>query len=322
MAIETNEDAVPLDSDHEELMSILANQTTVAIRNAELYQQIPMIGMVQPLISKARKSTSDRRRLLRRLGVAAAILAFGFLVPLPAWVSGDAWVRPASLVPVRAGTEGSLESVNVTEGDLVSQGQILGRLRPDEIELQLEQVRAASLRARAEASKARLEGDLATYRGRQATLTELLEHESFLTHELERTELRAPEAGVILTQDLHLRAGDRLRRGEAFLEMADLETMEIQVDVNGKDIQRLEVGRPARFKVHAFPDRTFRGQVDRIAPAADERGRFRVVIRADNADLALRPGMTGRAHLEIPKRPLLVTWLGPLGRSLRLKFWM
>jgi RND family efflux transporter MFP subunit len=303
-------------------MSILANQTTVAIRNAELYQQIPMIGMVQPLISKARKSTSNRRRLVRRLAIAAAILAFGFLIPLPAWVSGDASIRPAALVPVRAGTEGSLESILVTEGDLVTEGQLLGRLRPDEIELQLEQVRAAALRARAEASKARLAGDLATYRGRQATLTELLERETFLTNELGRTELRAPGPGVVLTKDLHLRAGDRLRRGEALLEMADLETMEIQVHVDGKDVPRLEVGGPARFKVHAYPDRTFRGEVARIAPAADARGRFRVVVRAENADAALRPGMTGRAHLETPNRPLLVSWLSPIGRSLRLKFWM
>jgi RND family efflux transporter MFP subunit len=321
LAIETDSDAAPLDDQNEELITILANQTTVAIRNAELYQRVPMISVLQPVLSRTRRITSDRRKLLTRLGAVGVILALGLLIPLPSWISGEAEVRPATPVPVRTETQGTVEEVLVGEGQEVAGGTLLARMRRDELEMELEQVRSAALGARAEAASARATGDLATFRARQAALNDLFERESFLLTKLDRTEIVAPTGGVILTRDIELRLGERLARGEVFLDLADLSTMEVDVAVHEKDVDRVTAGRGARVKVHAYPDRTFRGQIARIAPRAGPDGTFRVIVSLPNEDGALRPGMTGRAHLDTPNQPVLRTVLRPVLRGIRFKFW-
>jgi RND family efflux transporter MFP subunit len=322
IAIETQDDEPPVDDDTDELVTVLANQTTVAIRNAELYQRVPMIGMLEPVFGRAKSGVSGRRRLLLRGGIVAALLAIGLFLPLPSWVSGDASVRPAVPVPLRAATEGTVEEVFVSEGERVSSGTLLARLRSDELELELEQVRAASQGARVEAARARSQGDLATFRAQQAEINELFEREKFLLSEIDRTDLVAPIDGLVLTKDVELRRGERLSRGETFLDLADLSMMEVEVDVQEKNVDRVFTGRSARLKVHAYPGRTFRGQIVRVAPRASAGGTFRVTVRLSNEDGALRPGMTGRAHLDTPNRPILRAVLDPVVHRLRIKFWM
>lgn len=321
LAIETEADAPPIDGENEELIKVLANQTTVAIRNAELYQRIPMIGMLEPVLGRARKRIVGRRNLLKRIGITAALIVLGSVVPLPSWVSGDATVKPAVPVPLRAATEGTVEKILVKEGQRVSQGEVIACLRKDELEVELEQVRAALQGARVEAARARSQSDLATFRARQATMNELFEREKFLLAELGRTELVSPTDGLVLTKDVEMRRGERLNRGESLLELADLSTMEIEVYVKEKDIDRVVVGRSARLKVHAYPARTFRGEITGVAPRAGPDGTFRVTVLLSNEDAALRPGMTGRAHLDAPNRPILRTILEPVLQRLRIKFW-
>lgn len=322
LAIETDPDETPLDDESEELITILANQTTVAIRNAELYQQVPMIGVLEPILGKARRARrGSRRKLVTRLAVAAAVLAVGFLAPLPSWVAGDADVRPAGLAAVRAATEGTVDEVLVTEGERVARGAVVARLRRDLLEVELERVRASAQRTRAEAARARSQGDLAGYRGSQAALNQCFETESFLLGELERTTLAAPTDGVILTPKVGLLQGTHLARGDLLLEMADVSRMEVEVLVSEANIEKIEVGRGARLKVHAYPRRTFRGEVIRVAPRANAGGEFRVTALIENPDEALRSGMSGRAHLAVPSEPAFQRWLRPLARGIRLRSW-
>jgi RND family efflux transporter MFP subunit len=321
LAIEIQGDVPPIDDDTEELITVLANQTTVAIRNAELYQRVPMIGMLEPIFGRAKAGVTGRRKLLPRAGVAAALLVVGLFLPIPSWVSGDATIRPATPVPLRAATEGTIEEVLVTEGERVSRGTLLARLRRDELDLELAQVKAASQGARVEAARARSEGDLATFRSRQAELNELFEREKFLLAEIERTDFISPIDGLVLTKDIKLRLGERLGRGETLMDLANLSVMEVEVDVNEKSVDRVHPGRSARIKVHAYPGRTFRGEIVSVAPRAGADGAFRVTVRLSNEDAALRPGMTGRAHLDTPNRPVLRTVLDPIVNRLRLKLW-
>ncbi len=321
LVIESDADQPPVDDEQDELVTILANQTTVALRNAELYQRMPMIGVLQPLFQK-RAGAGSRRQLLRRLGVAAAIAALGLLVPLPAWVSGDAFLRPGTPVALRAETAGIVERVLVNEGDRVKAGTLVATLRDDEITSQLEQARASIQRVRAEGARARSAADLATYRAREAELLQLQERERYLSAELGRVRVVAPIDGVVLTPRVELRRGEQLGRGEVFAELADLSTMEVDVTVPETDIRGVAEGASARLKVHAYPGRTFRGKVLRIAPRADAAADFRVTLLVDNADGALRPGMTGRAHVRIGPRPILQSFLRPALRAVRMKLWI
>jgi RND family efflux transporter MFP subunit len=323
LAIETDVDAPPLDDEREELVTILSNQVAVSIRNAELYQRVPMIGLLEPLLGKARRiRTADRRKLWTRGGIAAALLVIVGFVPLPAWVSGEAQLLPAVPVAVRAGTDGTVEEVSVREGQEVAAGTVVARMRRDELEVELAQVRADAGRADAEAAQARNSGDLAVYMARQGRLAELQAEELYLSEELERTALVAGLTGVVLTPNVERQRGERLSRGQTFLEIADLRVLKAEVLVAQEDVAGVDPGQPARLKVHAYPGRTFRGEVAAVAPRAEPNGAFRATLRLANEDLALRPGMTGQAHISLRARPVLPFVLRPIVRRLRLALWV
>lgn len=321
MAIEFDEDEPPLAGEPGELVDILANQTTVAMRNAELYARVPMIGMLEPLLKKAKAVPRGSRTWWTRVALATGA-AIGLLIPLPAAVSVDATVRPAVPVALRAAAAGIVDEVLVVEGQAVEAGAVVARLRRDELEMQLGQVRAALQRARAEGGQARALGSLAELRARQAEFASLTEERTFLEGELARTELRALVRGVVLTARVEQLRGRRLERGETLLDLADLATMEVEAVVPEQDINGVQPGSKAQLKVYSYPERNFRGTIVQVSPRADEGKRFRVSVRVDNADGRLRPGMTGRARLDIRPRPFLWPFLTPVARWLRFKFWI
>ena len=322
LAIETDADAPPLDGEPGELVDILANQTTVAMRNAELYQRVPMIGMLEPLLRKARPAAAvGSRAWWIRIAAAAAVLG-ALLVPVPSTITADATVRPAVPIAVRASTAGTIEEVLVSEGQWVEAGAVVARMRRDELVMKLEQVRALVQRARAEAARARAAGAFADYRAREAEGASLEEQQRFLEGELSRTELVSPVRGVVLTSRVELRRGQHLERGATFLDVADVSNMIVEVSVPEQEVEGVRPGAKAQLKVYSYPERTFRGEVIRVAPRANESRTFTATVRMPNADRALRSGMSGRARLDVPARPFLWPLVAPIVRWVRMSLWV
>jgi transcriptional regulator with GAF, ATPase, and Fis domain len=74
---------------HLEIIKVLASQATVALRNASLYKQVPLIGVLQPILEKKRKFMAlERRRRTAVLTAVAAVILFLVLVPMPLRVDG------------------------------------------------------------------------------------------------------------------------------------------------------------------------------------------------------------------------------------------
>ena len=83
---------------------------------------------------------------------------------------------------------------------------------------------------------------------------------------------------------------------------SDLAQMEAEVAVDEADIGRVSAGQPATFTVTAWPDRTFNAVVHSVDIAPDPNETVVVYdaeLRLNNADLALRPGMTATAEIEV-----------------------
>ena len=55
--------------------SILVNQATVAVRNAQLYQQVPLAGFWKPLLEKRRRLAADPRKRRRAWAVGHLVAA-------------------------------------------------------------------------------------------------------------------------------------------------------------------------------------------------------------------------------------------------------
>lgn len=80
--------------------------------------------------------------------------------------------------------------------------------------------------------------------------------------------------------------------------LADLTQMEAEIDVQEHDLGVLKIGAPCEIIPDAFPDRTYRGQVNRKQPIINrQRGAVQVRITIDNPDEHLLPDMNARVLL-------------------------
>ena len=323
------ESATPefLSGSQRELADILANQTAVALRNAQLYHQVPMVDALGAFAARKQAlQAMPRRKLQIYGGLALALLAALTLIRWPLRVAGEEPVfRPTALAPVRAMVDGTVERVLVREGSRVAQGQPLANLRSVGLATDRESARAELATAERLAALARSRGDAAEER-LQRTRTESLRRElELLEEELGLTTLRAPLAGIVLTPRTDERVGTSLAEGDLFLTLGRTDSLELELGVEQQDILRIRPGQSVRLRVDALPQRTFSGTVTSVAqlPVTGHDGEVRFPVRAviPNEEGLLKPEMIAHARvLTDPASAATRLLRGPV-RWARMAWW-
>ncbi len=117
---------------------------------------------------------------------------------------------------------------------------------------------------------------------------------------LENTYIRAPFSGTVLRKEAEIgevvapSVGGGLTRG-AVVTMADLGSLEVEVDVNEAYIGRVTDKQPTRIALDAYPDTTFRGEVRQVVPTADrQRATVQVKVSILDHDPRILPEMGAR----------------------------
>jgi HlyD family secretion protein len=123
-------------------------------------------------------------------------------------------------------------------------------------------------KAEVEASEQSVLGAKYNVMSAEATLKEAMEN-------LNKTTIYAPIEGTV--SSLNVEKGERVvgtiqMAGTEIMTIADLENMEVQVDVNENDIIRLTLGDTAIIEVDAYISDTFEGIVTEIANSANVTG--------------------------------------------------
>ncbi|GAB3932983.1 efflux RND transporter periplasmic adaptor subunit [Mucilaginibacter myungsuensis] len=140
---------------------------------------------------------------------------------------------------------------------------------------------------------------------------------------LAKTTIYAPVDGVVAK--LSVEKGERVlgtvqMAGTELMTISDLSKMDVNVDVNENDINRVALGDPAKIEVDAFLGKKFTGVVTEIGASAnvvgtnaDQVTNFTVKVRIDSASYAnlttrgakrvspLRPGLTATVDIETNK---------------------
>ena len=291
---------------HTEMIKVLAAQATVAIRNAMLYRDVPLISLLEPLVQKrAALMRTSRGRRLTIASVAAAVVLVLVFCPLPMRVAGNAVIAPQHIVTVAAPVEGNVEAVYAHEGQRVAAGDLLASLNDWQWRTDL-----AASQARYQTSELAMENDLAhgaPQAGADRAQTEYLSSEVDRERaRLESAGLRSPIAGVVVTPNLQNAAGQHLDAGATFAQVLDINSAVVEVAVSERDVTLLSAGQSAAIKLDSYPQRTWRAPVSVVSPeatAGDGERTFTVEVPIQNADATLRAGMTGRAKVFIGWRP-------------------
>jgi RND family efflux transporter MFP subunit len=117
---------------------------------------------------------------------------------------------------------------------------------------------------------------------------------------LDYTFIRAPFDGIILSKNADI--GDilapfsstTLSKGTV-VSMADMNTLEVEVDVAESNLNQVRVGQPCEVQLDAFPDDRFRCSVDRIVPTVDRtKATVLVKVRFIDKDERILPDMSAK----------------------------
>ncbi len=122
----------------------------------------------------------------------------------------------------------------------------------------------------------------------------------------ENTIIHAPFTGTVLHKDAEVgevvapSVGGGLTRG-AVVTMADLSTLEVEVDVNEAYIGRIRNGGAARVTLDAYPDTAFHGSVRQVVPTADrQRATVQVKVSIHDHDARILPEMGAKVDFLAP----------------------
>ena len=159
---------------------------------------------------------------------------------------------------------------------------------------ELDAAEAAFERANADES-----GAAAAVSQAQATL------ETYQT-DLSKAAIRSPIDGVVLTRSVEpgQTVAAAFQAPVLFTMAEDLTKMELHVDVDEADVGQVKEGQEATFSVSAYTNRTFQARIIQTrygSKTVEGVVTYETVLKVDNSDLSLRPGMTATADITVKK---------------------
>ena len=270
--------------------------------------------------------------------VAAPISAGGGPGTGVTTVTANGYVVARTRASVSAKLPGRIAELRVSEGSFVKEGEVIARLDNADYQAQVAQAEATLATARADLVEARAQHDIlvreadrlrrtranepglvaeqefeaaeskvvqaaARVRATESRIAAAEAARRFARANLDNTVILAPFTGTVLRKEAELgevvapSVGGGLTRG-AVVTMADLATLEVEVDVNEAYIGRVRDRQPARITLDAYPDTSFRGQVRQVVPTADrQRATVQVKVSILDRDPRILPEMGARVDL-------------------------
>lgn len=205
----------------------------------------------------------------------------------------------------RSAVDGAKSKVEFLKKELARAESLTDSVSPAELDSLRSSLNDADVNARGMDQKLQLLTKGVRIERRQAAEADVQQAEAVLTkakYILDNTKIFAPLDGTVLEKNAQV--GEILRPevlSTSLCILADLTTLEVEVDVQERDLQKVDVGRPCHIVPDAYPDRKYDGKIDRIQPMVNRaRGVVRVTIRITEPDRYLLPDMNVRAIIDNP----------------------
>lgn len=266
--------------------------------------------------------------------------------PITAIITATGTVNPVVSVQVGSQVSGKVAHLFADFNSQVSKGQVLAQIDQKPFKARLSQARAAVKSAKGNLEKAKV---LTTQRKREFDRMTALRHQAFVPQsdldvaetnyreaaanievlqaqldqahaaldsaelDLGYTTIYSPVGGIVVSRnvDVGQTLAAAFQTPILFVIAQDLTQMQVNANVSESDIGGVAEGKPARFRVDAYPKQFFEGIVTQVRNAPiniQNVVTYDVVITVDNQDLKLKPGMTANVTIvtEEKENPLRV----------------
>jgi multidrug efflux pump subunit AcrA (membrane-fusion protein) len=126
----------------------------------------------------------------------------------------------------------------------------------------------------------------------------------------QKARIKSPMAGTVIKRSVELGESvmsgvSSFNGGTVLFTVADLSTLIIRVNLNEVDIAKVDIDRPVRVTLDAYPQQIFTGKVSFVAPAAeliDKIKVFKIEIQPDELNKHFRTGMSANVEILGEKR--------------------
>jgi HlyD family secretion protein len=244
---------------------------------------------------------------------------------LESTVSATGKLSAVRTVQVGTQVSGQLAGIYVDFNDHVKKGQVLARIDPTVLQQQVRQAEADIERVKADVAQKKYELDQNTPLFQQKVITESEYNTSKYNYTVAQSNLKSSQAaleraqqnlnystiyspidGIVVERDVEpgQTVAASMSTPQLFLLAEDLSNMQILVNVDESDIGAIKEGMLVHFNVQAYPERTFNGTVQQVrlqSAATDNVVNYTVVVRVNNDDGVLLPGMTATVAFQVQK---------------------
>jgi RND family efflux transporter MFP subunit len=218
-------------------------------------------------------------------------------------------------VTLAAEVGGVVKEYKADVGDRVETSQLLVRIDPRDYQLALREAKAnlAAGRARLDASSKTFERSKALlpqkvissdafdkneaeYKTAKATLAQIKAMVDVAIENVNKTRITAPFEGLVAKRLIE--KGQTVGVGTPVMTLVDLDTVRVAIHMAECDYVCVDPDDPVLVTVEAFPEKSFKGRIDRIGVKGDERtNTFDVEILLDNPGLTLKAGLSARVRI-------------------------
>ena len=250
-------------------------------------------------------------------------------------ITASGTVNPVTTVLVGTQVSGTIKSIYADFNSPVKKGQLIAQIDPAAFEAQEEQARANLLAAKANLEKAEaslLDAERIRDRNRKLFSENIVSQAGLDTSEtnyetskaqvsvskaqvaqteaalkiagtnLTYTRILSPVDGIVVSRsvDVGQTVAASFQTPTLFTIAQDLTKMQIDTNVDEADIGKVKEGQDVEFTVDAYPDISFKGTVSQVrnSPVTVQNVvTYDVIIKVDNPDFKLKPGMTANVSI-------------------------
>lgn len=195
---------------------------------------------------------------------------------------------------------GKINQINVSEGQNISNGQLIATLDPSNYSIAKEIADVQVNQATDEYNRLKTMYDRnsiseSDYKKIDFTLQGAKAQQKLHNKNLSDTKLYSPFSGVLLKKAAE--TGEIVAAGTPVLVISDINTVKVNAYIPENQLSQIRIGQTANVQVSAL-DENFTGKVTEVGSAADVTTRaFTVKIEVANPKLKIRPGMIAEVTL-------------------------
>lgn len=257
--------------------------------------------------------------LLRRRGwllsACVAVLA-SLIIPVNHRVTAKAAMEARDIQIMVAAQNGFVASSHARAGDRVLRGDLMATLETRDLKLALDKWESEMVKNRQSLQRALARAERVEIGRLRADATRIAAETALVQRQIQRSELRAPFDGLVMSGDLSQKLGSPVQQGDTLFSVAASDEHRLVLDIQEQDIALVELGQSVLVRMSALPDEVWPARVDTIMPVAvttEDSHVFRLTAQLIAPTTALLPGMEGVAKLQAGKRSL--AWV--VSRGLR-----